>query len=203
MEGKRYSSDLGGIVRSLVAATVIAVLLGASACTPLQQARLDPLKFSTAEHLLQTDQAKMHFDLRREVADASAGPNGRGALPACYNLVQNLNVEITSMDNFARGTVTDDATALQGDVNVLRAARGDFERDINDFVNDGVARPAGEPGTLQAITDKIERALKDARRPISAIWADLSRAHSSARSLATGPCKNDPPEGMPPKPLVH
>lgn len=190
-------------MRSFVAAVVIGVLLGASACSPLQQARLDPLKFSTAEHLLQTDRAKMNFDLGRELADAGAGPNGPSGLPACYNLVQNLNVEITSMDNFARGTVTDDATAVQGDVIALRAERGDFERDINDFVNDGVARPAGEPGTIEAITDRIEGALADAHAPISAIWADLSAAHSSARSLATGPCKNDPPEGLPPKPLVH
>lgn len=190
-------------MRSFVAAIVIGVLLGVSACSPLQQARLDPLKFSTARHLLQADGAKMTLDLGRELADADAGPNGPNGLPACYNLVQNLNVEITAMDNFARGTVTDDATAVQGDVNALRAARGDFERDINDFVNDGVARPTGEPGTIEAITDRIEGALANAHASISAIWADLSAAHSSARSLATGPCKNDPPEGMPPKPLVH
>lgn len=190
-------------MRSFAAAIIIGVLLGASACSPLQQARLDPLKFSTAEHLLQTDRAKMNFDLDRELADANAGPNGPSGLSACYNVVQNLNVEIASMDNFARGTVTDDATALQGDVNALRAARGGFERDINDFVNDGVARPPGEPGTIEAITDRIEGALAEARAPISAIWADLGAAHSSARNLATGPCKDDPPEGMPPEPLVH
>lgn len=190
-------------MRPFVAAIVIGVLLDASACTPLQQARLDPLKFSTAEHFLRTDQAKMNFDLGRELEDAHAGANGPHGLPACFNLVQNVNVEITSMDNFARGTVTDDATALQGDVNALRAARGGFERAINDFVNDGVARPTSELGTIEAITDKIDGALTGAQTPIAGIWHDLSVAHASASKLATGRCKNDAPEGMPPKPVVH
>ena len=190
-------------MRSFVAAIVIGALLDISACTPLQQARLDPLKFSTAEHVLWTDRAKMNFDLRRELADAHADPSERSGLPACYNLVQNVNVEITSMDNFARGTVTDDASALQGDVNALRAARVDFKHDIDAFVNDGVARPGSETSTIKAITNKIAGAVADAHAPISAIWADLSMAHAAARSLATGSCKNDAPEAMPPKPLVH
>jgi hypothetical protein len=190
-------------MRSFVVAIVIGALLDASACSPLHQTMLDPLKFSSAEHILRTDQAKMHFDLGQELRDAKAGPNGPSGLPNCYNLVQNVNVEITTMDSFARGAVTDNATALQGDINVLRAERADFERDINDFVNDGVARPASEPVTISAITHRIEGAVTGAHKTILAIWADISAAHASAGSLAKGTCRNDAPEGIPPKPPIH
>jgi hypothetical protein len=161
------------------------------------------LTLSTAEHILQTDQAKMYSDLVRERQDAQKPSNGPNAMPACYNLTQNVNVEIASMDNFARGTVTDDATAMQDNINALRTERADFSRDINDFVNDGVARPVGEVATIAAITGEIGRAVANEQKTISAIWADLRRARASAGSLVTGKCKSDAPEGMPPEPVVR
>jgi len=161
------------------------------------------LTFSTAEHILQTDQAKMYSDLVQEGQDARNPSNRPNGMPTCYNLTQNVNVEIASMDNFARGTVTDDATAMQDNINALRTEQADFIRDINDFVNDGVARPVGEVATIAAITGKIERAVASAQKTISTIWADLRAAHVAAGSLATGKCKSDAPEGMPPEPVLR
>jgi hypothetical protein len=177
--------------------------MDASACTPLQASRPDPLTFTTAEHILQTDQAKMNSDLVQEGKDARKPSKGRNGMPTCYNLTQNVNVEIASMDNFARGTVTDDATAMQDNINALRTERADFNRDINDFVNDGVARPVDEVVTIAAITREIEDAVASARKTISAIWADLRAARRSAGHLVTGKCKSDAPEGIPPEPPVR
>jgi hypothetical protein len=191
------------IMRPFVAVVVLGVLLGASACGPLQQTKPDPLKFSSAQHFLQTDRVKMERDLKREREDARAGPNGPSGLPSCYNLENNVNVDIARMDSFASGTVTANVTALQKDVTTMRAQRADFKRDINDFVNDGVVRPADEPMTLAEITREIKHAVKDADRTIMAIRADLKAAHSSAKSLATGPCARHAPARAPTIPLVH
>jgi hypothetical protein len=107
------------------------------------------------------------------------------------------------MDNFAVGTVTDEVAAMQVDVNALRAERADFARDINGFVNDGVARPASEPSTIGAITTKIEHAVSQADRVIGRIRLALSHAHSSADSLASGTCAHKAPPTAPLIPLVH
>jgi hypothetical protein len=191
------------IMRLFVAAVVLGVLLGTSACGPLQFAKPDPLKFGSARHFLRTDRVKMKLDLERELAEAEAGPNGPNGLPRCYNLKQDVNVEIKTMDSFAVGTVTDNVAAIQNDVATLRTQRADFRRDINDFVNDGVARPNGEQGTIEAITGKIDEAVSKADATIRAIRAELDEAHSSAASLATGACIGDAPQKAPTIPLVH
>ena len=191
------------IVRPFVPAVVLTVLLGTSACGPLQHAGSDPLKFRSARHFLRTDRVKMKLDLERELADARVGPNGLKRLPPCYNLTQNINVEIQRMDSFAVGTVTDNVAAVQNDVTVLRVERADFERDVNNFVNDGVARPKGEPATIEAITVKIETAVADANATIKAIRTELGAAHASAAGLASGRCASDAPHAAPAIPLVH
>ncbi len=191
------------IMRPLIAAVVLGVLLDASACSPLQQARPDPLRFSSAQHFLLTDSAKMSLDLGRELEDAGHGPNGPNGLPSCYNLTQNVNVDVTAMDNFASGTVTSDITAMQNDVAVMRSERADFVHDINDFVNDGVPRPAYEPLTISAITKEIDNAVAGADTTIMAIQADLRAAHTAAGKLATGACVGDAPSSAPAIPLVH
>ena len=191
------------IVRPFVPAVVLTVLLGTSACGPLQHGGSDPLKFRSARHFLRTDRVKMKLDLERELADARAGPNGHKGLPPCYNLKQNINVEIQRMDSFAGGTVTDNIAAMQNDVTVMRVQRADFERDVNDFVNDGVARPKGEPTTIGAITGKINTAVAHANKTIRAIRGELSAAHALAARLATGGCASDAPPAAPAIPPVH
>jgi hypothetical protein len=201
--GNGMARTQAAIMRPFVAVVVLGILLGASACGTLQQTKSDPLKFSSAQHFLQTDRVKMERDLERELEDARAGPNGPSGLPSCYNLKNNVNVDIARMDNFGSRTVTHDVIAMQNDVTTMRAERADFKRDINDFVNDGVARPADEPMTLAEITREIKHAVKHADRMIMAIRADLKAAHSSAKSLATGPCARHAPEGAPTIPLVR
>jgi hypothetical protein len=191
------------IMRPFVAAVVLGVLLDASACGPSQQRSSDPLKFRSAQHFLRTDRVKMSLDLERERKDAEAGPDGPNGLPLCYNLNENVNVEIIRMDKFASGTVTGDIAAMQNDVTAMRTERADFERDINDFVNDGVPRPTYEPLTIAAITSRIEKAVANADATIMAIRASLRAAHSSAGGLATGSCARDAPTGPPAIPLVH
>jgi hypothetical protein len=146
---------------------------------------------------------KMMLDLGREHQDAKNGQTGGRGFSACYNLRQNVNVDVTRMDNFATGTVTGEVAAMQADVNSLRAERTDFTRDINGFVNDGVARPASEPSTIGAITTKIEHAVSQADRTISRIRLALSDAHSSADGLAFGTCVHKAPPTAPLIPLVH
>jgi len=189
-------------VRPFIIALVFGAVLEISACGPLQPAKPDPLKFSSAEHFLRTDRVKMKLDLSRELEDAEAGRNGPNDLPACYNLVQNVNVDIARMDNFAAGAVTDDATALQNDIAQMRAERADFTRDINDFVNDGIARPAEGP-LVAALTDAIGDAKNAADGTIMAIQAELNAAHSSAKRLATGFCSSDAPASAPTIPHVN
>jgi hypothetical protein len=190
-------------MRLFVAAVVPGVLLGTSACGPLSQVKPDPLKFRSARHFLHTDRVKMKLDLDREIVEARAGPDGPNRVPPCYNLTQNVNIEVKKMDRFAVRTVTDDVRGMQKDVATLRTQRADFKRDINDFVNDGVARPNGEPGTIEAITDKIQGAVKKADATIMHIEADLHQAHFSAARLATGRCAGDAPHQAPTIPLVH
>jgi hypothetical protein len=191
------------IMRPFVAAIVLGILLGASACGPLQHTRSDPLKFGSARHFLRTDKVKMKLDLKRERSDAEAGPEGGKRLPHCYNLKQNVNVEIKTMDSFAAGTVTDNVAAMQNDVATMRTQRADFKRDINDFVNDGVARPKGELTAIEAITDKIQGAVAGANATIMAIRTELGAAHSSAAGLAAGQCAGAAPQKAPTIPLVH
>jgi hypothetical protein len=190
-------------MKLFVAAVVLGLLLGTSACGPLPHAKSDPLKFGSARHFLHTDRVKMKLDLERELAEARAGPNGPNGLPRCYNLIQNVNVEIKRMDRFAARTVIDNVATMQNDVATLRTQRADFQRDINDFVNDGVARPNGEPGTIEAITDKIQGAVKKADATIMLLRAELHQAHFSAANLATGLCAGDAPHKAPTIPLVH
>ena len=191
------------IMRLFVVAVVPGVLLGTSACRPFAHAKPDPLKFGSARHFLRTDRVKMKLDLEREFTDARAGADGAKRLPHCYNLRQNVDVEVQRMDRFAARTVIDNVAALQADVATLRRQRADFKRDINDFVNDGVARPKGERGTIEAITDEIQGAVKKANGTIKLIRAKLHQAHSSAAKLATGLCAGDGPHQAPTIPLVH
>jgi hypothetical protein len=186
-------------MRPFFAAVVAGVLPCTAACGPLQQTASDPLKFSSAQHFLHTDKVKMFLDLQRELRDA----NGTHGLSPCDNLTENVNVEVARMDNFASGTVIDDVAATQNDVSALRAERADFKRDINDFVNDGVPRPAEERSTIAAITGMIRHAVGNANNAIKAIRRELRRAHSSAASHATGECVHDAPASAPTIPLVH
>ena len=107
------------------------------------------------------------------------------------------------MYRFAARTLTDNVATLQIDVATLRIQRADFKRDINDFVNDGVARPNGETGTIAAITVKIQRAGKKADATIMLMRAELHEAHFSAENLATGLCAGGAPHKAPTIPLVH
>jgi hypothetical protein len=191
------------VIRPFFSVVVIGVMLSAAACGPLQQSRPDPLKFRSAQLLLRTDRLKMVLDLGRVRQDAKRGQTGGNGFSACYNLTQNVDVDVTRMDNFAVGTVTDEVAAMQGDVNAVRAARADFARDINGFVNDGVARPATEPSTIAAITAKIEHAVSQADRTINRIQVALSNAHSSADSLAFGRCAHKAAPAAPLIPRVH
>jgi len=190
-------------MRPFIAAVVVGILLGTSACGPLQHAGPDPLKFSSARHFLHTDRVKMKLDLERELNAVKAGANGPNRLPRCYNLRQNVNVEINTMDSFAAGTVTDNIAAMQNNVATMRAQLADFELDINDFVNDGVPRPAGERTTINAITKKISDAVTRANATIMAIRTELAKAHSKAAGLAIGLCARDAPHKAPAIPLLH
>ena len=190
------------ILRPFIAAVVVGVLLGTSACGPLQQTGPDALRFSSAQHFLRTDLVKMKLDLWRERSEAGPGAPGP-TVASCYNLRQNVDVEINTMDSFAAGTVTDNVAAMQSNVATLRAERSDFERDINDFVNDGVVRPKSEPATIEAITVQIRAAVTEADATIMRIRAKLQEAHSSAARLATSSCASAAPEVAPTIPLVH
>lgn len=145
----------------------------------------------------------MSRDLKRERQDYEAGPNGRNGLPHCYNLNQNVAVEISTMDSFAARTVIDNVAAMQGDVTTMRKERADFKRDINGFVNDGVARPRSEQRTVAAITGKIAAAVREANKLIKAIRAELHNAHLFADQLASRSCTAKTLGAAPTIPFVH
>ncbi len=184
-------------------AVILMVLLGlmaAAGCQPAPSSLSDPAKFRTAVHALRTDLTKAARDFRREKHDARLGADGRHGEPRCYNLKNNVNfVVLKTIRNFVLGTVTADRKNVQIDINHIRHDRATFKQDMFDFLNDGVARPAGAKRAIEQITAKIILAKSRANRLISAINSVVRNAYRTGNTLATGHCIGDGPGNQVPQ----
>ena len=188
------------------AVTLMAMLgvIGLTGCASLPRNPSDPAKFRTIEHALRTDLTKVVHDLQRERDEANAGAMGSGESP-CYNLKNNVNfVVLTTIRNFVLGTVTADRNSMQNNINHIRSDRSGFEKDMFDFVNDGVPRPAGADRAIEEITKQINNAKTKANDMISAVNGLVGQAYHIANGLASGRCIGDGPGNQMPRvaPLV-
>jgi hypothetical protein len=142
-------------------AVIITALLGLIclvACADPHHRLSDPAKFRTIEHALRGDLTKVNLDLQREARDARPGASGKRE-PRCYNLKNNVNYSaLVTIHNFAVTTVAVDRQSMQNNINHLRRDRSGFQRDIFDFINDGVARPVGANKAIAEISQKIIQA---------------------------------------------
>jgi hypothetical protein len=185
---RRCSRYQTAIKRNAVTLLAMLALLGAGACAGPPQNLSDPAKFRTIENALRTDLTKVDLDLQLEAHDAYAGASGKRESP-CYNLKNNINfVVIEAIRQFVMATVTSDHN-----INQMRSDRSGFEADIFDFINDGVARPAGANRAIAEITTKIILARANANRIISAVNNDVRMAYDIANDLASGRCIGDGP----------
>jgi hypothetical protein len=183
-------------------AVIITALLGLIclvACADPHHRLSDPAKFRTIEHALRGDLTKVNLDLQREARDARPGASGKRE-PRCYNLKNNVNYSaLVTIHNFAVTTVAVDRQSMQNNINHLRRDRSGFQRDIFDFINDGVARPAGANKAIAEISQKIIQAKATANRIISEVNDDIRRAYAIANHLATGRCRGDGPGSQVPQ----
>src|SRR5262249_14868110 len=176
---------------------------GVAGCANPRSNLSDPAKFRTIEHALRTDLATVIDDLRHERHVAKLGASGPGE-PPCYNLKNNVNyVVLATIRNFVLGSVTADRNSLQSNINHIRNDRSSFEKDMFDFLNDAVTRPADATRAIREITRKINQAKDTANRIISAIDNRVRKAYRIANRLALRGCPGDGPgTQMPPiKPL--
>jgi hypothetical protein len=183
------------IKRNAVTLMALLGLLVVAGCASPRSNLSDPARFGIIEHALRTDLVKVVHDLQREhteTSDAGAGPSGPGA--GCYKLKNNVNyVTLTTIRNFVLGTVTADRNSLQSNINHIRSDRSNFEKDMLDFVNDGVARPAGATRTVREITKKINHAKATANSIISRINNKVRNAYGIANGFALNRCPNNGP----------
>lgn len=192
-------------MRIAVAIVVTIISLSTvSACGRSQAAPvLDPAKLSAIQHALVTDLNKLNSDLRRERADVAAGPNGAGE-QGCYNLVNSVDYDVVkTVDHFVQDTVAADRNNMQHDIKVLRLDIKNFQRDIADFRNDGVPKPAGASAAIGEITTKINQQVAAANRVIDHVNAGVRQAYVMADRLASqGGCPpSDRPEHQLAQPL--
>jgi hypothetical protein len=180
---------------------VVLGLMGATGCKAAPPSSLsDPAKFRTAVHALRTDLSKAARDFRREKHDARLGADGRRGEPRCYNLRNNVNfVVLKTIRNFVLLTVTADRKSVQIDINHIRHDRTTFKQDMFDFLNDGVARPAGAKRAIEQITARIILAKSRANRLISAINRVVRNAYNTGNTLAAGHCIGDGPGNQVPQ----
>src|SRR5262249_15455219 len=162
-------------------------------CTPAHHKKLsDPANFKTVEHALGTDLTKLASDLQREnelAKDALRHPKRR-----CYDLRNNVNfVVLKTIRGFVLGTVNADRDSMQGNLMHMKQDRSRFEQEIRDFVNDGVAVPAGAERAIRAITRKISIATDKTNHIISRINIAVRHAYRLADRLASRICKNASP----------
>jgi hypothetical protein len=181
------------ITRNAVTLMAVLGLLGVASCANPRSNLSDPAKFGTIVHALRTDLTKIARDLQREKSEANAGASGPGESP-CYNLKNNVNyVVLTTIRNFALGAVTADRNSLQSNINHIRSDRSNFEMDMFDFVNDGVARPAGATRAIAEVAKKINHARETANSIISRVNKKVRTAYGIANGLALGRCLRDGP----------
>jgi hypothetical protein len=176
-------------------------LVGIAACHRASSNLSDPAKFKTAVHALRTDLTKVRHDLQRETRDASHGATGRGQ-PLCYNLKNNVNfVVLKTIRNFVVRAVTADRNNLQKDINHIRHDRSDFKKDLDDFLNNGVARPIGARHAIERITGKIILTKARGNRLISAINEAVRTAYQRGNAVAgtVSECSGDGPGGQIPR----
>jgi hypothetical protein len=195
----RWSGYQAAIKRNVVTIMVMVGLLAVAACAAPPRNLSDPAKFKTIEHALTTDLTKVVHDLNREKHDARADPSGRQE-SQCYNLKNNVNyVVLNTIRTFVIGTVSADRNSLESNINHMRRDRSDFEQDIFDFINDGVARPAGAQRAIRNITTKIRQAKENANHTILAVNQVVRNAYHLANGLATGSCIGDGPGNQMPR----
>ena len=184
----RCSRYLAAIRGNAVTLMAVFGLLGVAACASPPHNLSDPAKFRTIVRGLRIDLQKLDHDLRREERNVDDGASGKRESP-CYNLKNNVNfIVLKSIRPFVLGPVTADRNNMQIDINHMRSDRSGFEKDIFDFINDGVARPAGANRTIAEITKKIIKARAKADRIISALNKDVREAYAMAHKLAAGQC---------------
>jgi len=196
---RRCSRFQTAITRNASTLIVVVGLIGAAGCASPARNLSDPAKFRTIEHALRTDLTKVVHDLQRERVEADAGARGSGESP-CYNLKNNVNfVVLTTIRSFVLGTVTADRNSMQNNINHIRSDRSGFEKDMFDFVNDGVPRPAGADRTVKEITKKIDDAETRANHTISEVNGLVRQAYHIANGLASGRCIGDGPGNQMPR----
>jgi len=179
-------------------------LISATGCTPAHHKLSDPANFKTVQHALRTDQRKLAGDLQLEKTLALSA--SRHPQQLCYDLRNNVNfVVLKTIRGFVLGVVAADRDDMQGNLDHMRQDKSRFEQDIRDFVNDGVAAPAGAKRAAAAITKEISIAMHNTNRMISRINHGVQKAYAIANGLApsAGPCKNaGPGTAMPSVDLV-
>jgi hypothetical protein len=189
----RCSGYRAAIKNHTATITAMVGLLSVAACAGPTHNLSDPAKFKTIEHALRTDLTKVEHDLQREVHDRRRGASGNRE-SRCYNLKNNVNfVVLSTIRPFVLTTVAADRNSMQNDINHMRSDRSGFEKDILDFINDGVARPVGANRAIAEITQKIIRAKAKANRMISAVNKEVRKAYAIANDLASGRCFGDGP----------
>ena len=174
--------------KGVITLTALIGLLSVVSCGAPRNNLSDPAKFGTVEHALRTDLTKVDLDLGRERRDMRLRARGHRVSP-CYNLKNNVNFDVlTVIHDFVVTTVTSNRNSMQTDMNHMRSDKSGFQRDITDFINDGVARPAGARKAIAAITTKISRAKNRANRLIADVNAGVRTAYRIANQLASAHC---------------
>jgi len=188
---RRCSGCHAAIKMNAVTLMAVLGLLCVAGCASPRSNLSDPAKFGTIEHALSTDLTKVVLDLQRERGDAQPS---RLRVPRCYNLKNSVNfVALKTIRNFVLGTVTADRNSLQSNINHIRNDRSNFGKDMLDFANDGVPRPAGATRAIAEITKKINHAKAAANRIISRVNKMVRTAYGIANGLASRQCLGDGP----------